>query len=810
MRRVVVTLTMASLVLACGADTPQPLANTSPNKDGGSGGETGSDATASDARDAGKGDGGPSVPDGTAPVDTGGTGTHDPGPDVPPPPPCIANLPCDDGNPCTFGDTCGKEEPVCTGTPYECHDGRPCTDDTCLGNGDCAFPVKASECLIANVCYAAGATHPENDCVVCDPTFAKTEWALAGNGAACGTGDVCLGEGTCSKGACLGATIDCEDGNACTDDRCKSGIGCQHLLNVEACDDADPCTVGDHCQDGACAPGFMVLACDDGSPCTLDLCGGIECIHVPTTLPCDDGTACTLGDVCYDGKCHPGIFPKLCDDGNTCTQDVCHVALGCIYAPVDSSCCFGGVSICDDQNPCTTDVCDEATTSCKHEANTAQCDDGQVCTGPDTCKNLVCVGPGLLCEDGNPCTVDTCKNAEGGCAHEPGAELPCDDQNPCTQGDKCKGGACLGAGVGCDDKNVCTADACDPTKGGCTHVVKVGPCEDGDACTLETVCTATGCQGKAVSCDDKNACTNDVCHSGFGCQHQPIGGPCDDGLQCSTGDACTGGKCKADTSQCGCIPTFSTVVTKVTKLNLGIGGLVGQGLDVDKNAATCAPADNCNTGIDNQLAVFSGLANDALDKTVSKGDTIALFEHQGFKSNGATYTLAFLPAKRLNENDGCDHMTQTCDYLVQGSAMNSQTCLAVVRFDNARIQNGTTLKAGGKGYTFPLDLPVQGAVLKIVVSNAEIQGTVTLSPAGDAVTSFDGVLAGAIPKDTFLTAIDALKDKDLPPPLTKEQVKQLIDALIQNDIDINGDKKPDAASIGLTIKGISGKIVGLD
>ncbi len=45
---------------------------------------------------------------------------------------------CDDGNACSFGDSCQSGN--CLGTLYSCDDSDACTDDVCLGDGTCANP----------------------------------------------------------------------------------------------------------------------------------------------------------------------------------------------------------------------------------------------------------------------------------------------------------------------------------------------------------------------------------------------------------------------------------------------------------------------------------------------------------------------------------------------------------------------------------------------------------------------------------------------------------------------------------------------
>ncbi len=780
------------LLAACGED-PGPAGTT--GDDPTTTGETGDDvADVSDADAGDAGDDGAVVdadgttdgedveveaPDGPDP--DGFEEVADPGPDP------------DDGAP-------PKE------CPPGCDDNRPCTENTCDDYGECLFPIVDDACLIANVCYQAGWAHAINACVVCDPSQSNTEWSVAENGAPCGDDDQCLEPGVCEDGQCEAALVVCNDFNDCTDDTCHPEVGCQYTENFDPCEDGNPCTQMDFCSQGDCVPSLIPLVCADDEPCTNDACGPDGCVFIPKAGGCSDGTECTVDDFCQQGTCHSGL-PLLCDDGNVCTIDKCDPYLGCLYELVDSVCCVTGVSLCDDQNPCTTDDCNEAQGTCEYTANFAGCDDGDACTGPDTCQDEVCSGAPKTCDDSNACTADSCVDALGGCQHAP-VDNPCDDDNACTENDGCLGGTCTGAPKSCNDGEACTQDSCDPLVG-CVYVALEGECNDSNACTVGDTCTLSGCQGTPKDCGDGNVCTNDNCHPTAGCQYQAVGGPCDDGLDCSFGDACQTGQCVGDVSECGCLPEFSEVVTKLTKLNLGPDGHPGNGLDVDNDPTTCTPPGKCSGGIDNSLSGFAGLANPALDDGFSDGGIVLLLEHENFKNTGQLYQLNFYPGDDL-KNDPCNVQTQVCNYEVDQAALDPDSCEPLIQFGNAKIKNGTDLTAGGVGYQFPLELPVtDDAVIPVIVSNARVEATVTV--AGGFVTSLDGILAGAVPKQTFLDGIDAIDDKDLEGVgLDKMTLKTLVTAVVQNDIDLDGDGNPDAASISLLITGIQGHIIGVE
>jgi hypothetical protein len=157
---------------------------------------------------------------------------------------------------------------------------------------------------------------------------------------------------------------------------------------------------------------------------------------------------------------------------------------------------------CDDGNPCTDDSCDQAA-GCGHTNNTNACNDGSACTTADVCSGGVCVGGAETnCDDGNACTTDSCDPATG-CVVTNNTD-PCTDGNACTTGDACGGGACVGgAPVTCAPPDQCHEDGtCDLANGACSYANKPDgtTCDDGDSNTTGDACQSGICMGGA-SCD---------------------------------------------------------------------------------------------------------------------------------------------------------------------------------------------------------------------------------------------------------------------------------------------------------------------
>ena len=260
---------------------------------------------------------------------------------------------------------------------------------------------------------------------------------------------------------------------------------------------------------GACI-GKLASDCTDGNPCTSDLCDATHsgCWHgAPATFACDDGLKCTGPDVCTSNVC--GGPALNCDDNNVCTADSCDAEFGCVNEALDSGTC--GADSCH-----TAGVC-----------------------GSGTCNGSLAIS----CDDGKPCTDDSCDVASG-CLHSSNDKNTCSDGKICTIGDHCSAGTCTGTADTCDDGNVCTADFCDPSSG-CMHGNNNAVACNSDGCLFGQVCVGGTCGGGTPkNCDDSNACTTDFCASG-NCAHGflPNFTPCSTGTACVAGETCTGGVC---------------------------------------------------------------------------------------------------------------------------------------------------------------------------------------------------------------------------------------------------------------------------
>ena len=251
-----------------------------------------------------------------------------------------------------------------------------------------------------------------------------------------------------------------------------------------------------------------------------------------------------------DGAISPDAAVDISGDGTVDEIDIVDIKMD---GEIDGGiCCDGDVlDIEDDEGVEVTDVC------------------------LSDCEVVLCGGD--VCDDGNPCTEDTC--VDGECiskrislddfeAYDLEVEdCTCETKADCfdfEDGDKCTGE------LYCDDSaspGVCRLDedtvpVFDDGKycnGAETCQPETGETVAGEAPNIddEIECTIDSCDEESDEiihepsdelCDDDDPCTDDTCNPDEGCMHAPnSGAECDDGNKCTTDDACVDGTCVGDT-----------------------------------------------------------------------------------------------------------------------------------------------------------------------------------------------------------------------------------------------------------------------
>lgn len=490
--------------------------------------------------------------------------------------------PCDDGVACTTNDVCSAG--VCKGTtPKTCTAStNPCRYTECQGNLGCIennYPDNTpcedgSQCTVGDVCVSGDCkSGPSVVCALSDPCRSISCSDLTGicvvkinTGSSCDDKNLCTQNDVCAAdGTCSGVQITCSQTGLT---QCQSST-------------CDPSS-------GICRTKFLQKACDDKNLCTEnDACDPIsqQCKGIPKTCsatPCNK-VNCDL----ITGNCnYVADNTQSCTDNDPCTLDKC-VSGKCVSTPIS----------CDDKNPCTTDQCVGG--QCVNHNNFNPCDDKDSCTHSDSCFNGLCEGIPLNCDDNEICTSDYCE--AGKCKHAPATgNLVCEDNNFCTPSSFCVAGKCQGFDqVNCDDGNPCTDDVCDPVLGKCVNTYNTAPCEDGDACTNNGVCSNGSCQSQPINCLPVDnvclvgECINGVCHY----QPNPAVVTCDDSNSCTLDDTCTSGACIGTPIVCS--PIDECHDTQCTN---------GECVQVP-NTASCDDGNSCTT-------------NDKCSNGVCQGDSV--------------------------------------------------------------------------------------------------------------------------------------------------------------------------------------------
>jgi len=302
-----------------------------------------------------------------------------------------------------------------------------------------------------------------------------------------------------------------------------------------------------------------------------------------------------------------------------------------------------------------------------------------------------------------------------------------------------------------------------------------------DPFCVEKVCGSDGCGGSCGECpDDKPHC-----------------------LQGQCSDTC-------DIEQL----ELAVHVQKIVYLSVGKGGHPGEALDVDGALHTCAPADDCEDGLDNvlsgliyQLDAFLDVDVDAeLAGSIEQGDLVCLFEFGGGLSQGLPFAIQMYSGIPALEQGACVGMTDNCPYYVPDSDLVSETCHSIYRLEDALVVDAT-LVAGGPDSTALVVVPLLGLHDVPHVGRSAVL-TADISVTDDAVLALsNGLLAAAIPKKEIVDSILASQDDEL--PLKPESLANLVSMFLQPDIDLNGDGVPESASVAFKFETIPAVMAGI-
>ncbi|RJO67909.1 MAG: hypothetical protein C4523_08100 [Myxococcales bacterium] len=500
---------------------------------------------------------------------------------------------CDDGVTCTT-DRCDAVQ-GCRHSPNNvvCDDGATCTDDSCHAVNDCEHAPHHEQCAAEAYCAPERpGADPATGCAPRPECLTDPE---------CDDGLFCNGVETCVDNLCQpGAAIGCADALACTADGCDEATkDCTHApvdencQNDTACDGREICTLEADCQPGP------PLDCNDRIDCTEDSCDPAQgCRHQPVDSNCNDKVACTVDTCKPETGCSNRPDNAFCDDLISCTTNTCDAVQGCLFAPSNAA--------CDDGFACTADTC-STQFGCTYQVNNAACNDGVNCT-LDLCE----VGVGCTnAPDDSLCAPRVC-HAQRGCIEPPNCDVSadCNDGNVCNGPETCAAGYCEpGQALNCDDAVPCTVDSCSP-QNGCLHTPDHGRCDDADGCTGDYCDPAENCMHQVIRDQDHDFYIDKTCPGGNDCNdgdpavHPGLQEVCDDGKDNDCND-------KTDLQDPICAPCSGTCPT-------GMACCGGQCVDILSNRTHCGGCDNpCSTACFKGQCLPAGKCADALNNLIT-------------------------------------------------------------------------------------------------------------------------------------------------------------------------------------------------
>lgn len=276
-----------------------------------------------------------------------------------------------------------------------------------------------------------------------------------------------------------------------------------------------------------------------------------------------------------------------------------------------------------------------------------------------------------------------------------------------------------------------------------------------------------------------------------------------DGVQAdSTPEVGRSGEVETDCRDCGgCgLAPSSGPAQRMIFVAVGKGGHPGEGVDVDGNPDTCAPQNDCEGGVNNQLSGLFGMmekfvsANGELTSAIATGDLNLVLEWGNYKGPDIAFDLAVHPATPDLPREECNWQLEQCVFTVQDSTFDPETCEPVVLFKNAVLANGA-ITAGGPESIFILPVPLSAsAELNLIMRAVKIHGSVISGADGPYIVG--GLIGGAVRYDDIIAAIQQIPESAYL-PVGKETLITLLDLFVVPDVDTDDDGQPDAVSIGL-------------
>jgi hypothetical protein len=775
----------------------------------------------------------------------------------------------DNSNPCFLGNRCILDDRcvdgVCTkgSTERECPAGFDClpavgcaklpdqgddvaeiaepTEDVIedADGSETDAPANLCQGEVPVVCDEPAPCHAPG---ICNPETGQCEYAMMANESECDDDDPCTVGDLCLDGICTGSPK-CDDDNPCTTDLCDGGAICSHVdLPPGSCDDGLPFTANDACVQEEAGTSCVGPVRDCSRTVTFGPMFAVSSIRV--------GVSCDLGeglDVDGNPDTHaPDDFAFICSDGidnwaalvaadanNALIEELATVTWGTVlmdfkhYVPGAGAFMlplYAGM-VDPDNASCrfTEESCDFLVSYYNFDSSCEplyRFDDAVI---DENTGILTAGGPGtdimLTVPHDGQVFRGTIFNAQVR------ARVTFDDNGHVVAVAPESGANSIVAGALRPRELWDAFDTLYPGDGGTIvyELPGIGPIDKDFVQYMlfflpGDMLVEVG--GHAVTANSIGAVfqTNPASVTGFVDSCETIA-ECDDGLPFTAGDQCVetedGPACEGEVPSCSI--TFGPLVA----VNDVAIGAPGQGLDLDLNPGTCAPAP-CTSGIDNQAAKYVGEANEALQQelaTVTWG-TI-LLDFKNYTTPGTDFVLPLYSGKVDPRNADCRFTdgTQTCAFEIPYYNFDS-TCAPLYRFTDARItlsdDTHGTLFAGGPSANVTLVVPYRGRVYQGTVYGAQVLAYVTLANGQVVAATQGSIVGGAVRPTELWNAFDTMFPGNwdtvvYDSPLLTKQVVHFLMSNIDKDFHTSGTDKPaDAVSIGAffeahraTVKGVA-------
>ena len=263
-----------------------------------------------------------------------------------------------------------------------------------------------------------------------------------------------------------------------------------------SCNDGNPCTASDVCIAGRCTGGTPIV-CQALDTCHVagvcDPATGCSNPTKPNGTSCDDLNACTRNDQCFAGSC-TGTAPAI--DGTQLQRRKPMHHRRCLpFRLVLRSCgdLRRGRSMPRRRR---LRFGDGQLRQPAPKPDGTACDDGNACTRTDTCQTGTCTGGNaVVCTGGDACHVASCNpGRDRACPSTGRTGPPAPTRSSAMGRSRARGeAACHANPIACDDGNPCTADSC-AEPGTCTSsaVADGTPCLASNGVTGR--CASAACE----------------------------------------------------------------------------------------------------------------------------------------------------------------------------------------------------------------------------------------------------------------------------------------------------------------------------